>query len=244
MAEDLSLSPMPEIGQAENAPPKNLIKDIFGIILDPTNTFKRVLAIGYWVGIFIILCLFAVAMEQATHTQLINMTIQKMQENAGDNSAQVQAAMSFYENQAITRPVYGAISVIGQLVYLLIFTVLYFFIGSVIFGGTAKFKQVWIVTCWSAVIMLIGMVVKTPLVLIKDNFQTGINLGLFFSEDLIGSKLHNALVNIDLFGVWHFIVAGIGLAVLYKFNNKKGISISFIVWLLLTLVAFVSGYMS
>jgi hypothetical protein len=88
------------------------------------------------------------------------------------------------------------------------------------------------------------MLIKTPLVLLKDDFRAGINLGMLFSPDSVGTKLYNALVSVDLFGIWHFIVAGIGLAILYKFSTKKGISIAFVVWLLMTLVTFFSGYMS
>jgi hypothetical protein len=244
MTEDLTFSPAPDMMQAESAPPKSLVRDIIGIVLDPAGTFQRVLSIGYWIGILIVIILAAGALEQVFHNQAVNMAVEKMVEKAGDNAAQIQPMIDFYQNQAIARPLYFLFTALGQVVYLLILAVLYFFIGSVIFGGTAKFKQVWIISCWSYIIMIIDMLIKTPLILAKDNIQTGITFGLVFSEDMVGTKLHNAFNAIDLFGIWHFIVAGIGLALLYKFGTKKGIGIASIVWVLLTLVGFIAGYLS
>jgi hypothetical protein len=244
MAEDLTNSISPGLMQAEDKPSKNLVRDFFGIIHDPANTMQRVLTIGYWVGIFLVIIFASGALEQVFHNQIIDLTIQKMQEKAGENSSQIQSVIDFYQNPYIARPIYGFFAMVGQVVYIFILTVLYFFFGSVIFGGTAKFKQVWIVGCWSYVIMMIDMLVKTPLILIKNNIQTGINLGLIFSEEMVGAKLHNGFNAVDLFGIWHFIVAGLGLAILYKFTTGKGVMIAGIVWFLVTLVTFISGYLS
>ncbi len=119
-----------------------------------------------------------------------------------------------------------------------------FFIASVVFGGTAKFKQVWIVACWAYVIALLGILVKTPLILAKNSVEAGLNFGLIFSADMVGPKLNKFFNVIDIFGIWHFIIAGIGLAVLYKFSTKKGIGIAFIIWLLMTAVGGITAYLA
>jgi len=223
-------------------PPKNLLRDMFGIILEPQKSYQRILGVGYWVGMVIVILLVSAALEQVYHTQTINLTLEKMQENVAGNPDAAQGAMQFYQNEAITRPVYFAITIIGQIVALLIGTVLYFFVASVIFGGTAKFKQVWIVAVWGYVIVLLQMIIKTPLILAKNSIEAGLNFGLIFTEQMVGSKLHNAFGAVDLFGIWHFIVVGLGLAVLYKFPSKKGIGVAFIVWLLLTAIGAAVGY--
>ena len=61
---------------------------------------------------------------------------------------------------------------------------------------------------------------------------------------MVGAKLHSFFGAFDIFGIWHFIVMGIGLAILYKFTVKKGISISFAIWLLMTLVGGITAYFS
>jgi hypothetical protein len=223
---------------------KNLIRDFFGIIFDPVKTFSKVLGIEYWVGIFLITLIIGGGLEQIYHTQVIDLTTQKMLEKAGDNASKLQGMMDFYNNPAMSRPAYFFGTIFGQVVFLLIGTVLYFFACSVVFGGTAKFKQVWIVACWSSIIILIQMIIKTPLILAKNSVEAGLNLGLIFNADMVGTKLHSFFNVIDIFGIWHFIVVGIGLAILYKFTIKKGIGISFAVWLLMVMVGGVSAYLS
>jgi hypothetical protein len=223
---------------------KNLIRDFFGVIFDPIKTFDKVLGIGYWVGIFLIILIVSGGLEQIYHNQVIELTTQKMLEKAGDNAPKLQGMMDFYNNPALARPAYFLGTVIMQVVFLLIGTVLYFFACSVIFGGTAKFKQVWIVSCWASIIILLQSIVKTPLILAKNSIEAGLNLGLIFSADMVGTKLHSFFNVIDIFYIWHFIVVGIGLAILYKFTIKKGIGISFAIWLLMTMVGGVSAYLS
>jgi hypothetical protein len=229
---------------SQAVPNKNLIRDIIGTIFDPVKTYKNVLGIGYWVGILIVILLVAAGLEQIYHSQVMALTIQKMQERAGENAGAMQGAMSFYQNEALTRIVFFGSTLIGQIIALLIGTVLYFFVASILFGGTAKFKQVWVVACWGYVIILVQMIIKTPLIMAKRNVEAGLNFGLIFTEQMVGSKLHSAFSAVDLFGIWHFIVVGLGLAVLYKFTNRKGIGIAFIVWLLLTAVSATVAYLT
>ncbi len=225
-------------------PPKNFLRDFFGIIFDPTKAFKNIIPIGYWVLIFLVILLAECGLEQVYHSQVINLTLQKMQEQAGGNPAQMQAAMQFYQNPAITRPMYFVFTALGNALFLLIIAVLSFFACTVILGGTAKFKQVWVVTCWAYIIMLLAGIVKTPLILAKNSVQAGLNFGLIFTENMVGTKLHSFFGAFDIFGIWHFIVMGIGLAILYKFTVKKGVGISFVIWLLMTIVGGIAAYFS
>jgi hypothetical protein len=167
-----------------------------------------------------------------------------MQESAAESGTPIpQQAID-----AIQSPIARVISFFGvavsQAAFILISAVLYFFLASVIFGGTAKFKQVWVVSCWAYVIAMLGQIVKTPLILAKNNIEAGLGFGLLFTEEMVGPKLHKFFGVIDIFGIWHFIVAGIGLAVLYKFTTKKGIGIAFIIWLLLTAIGGITAYLS
>jgi hypothetical protein len=229
---------------ALSRPPKNFLRDFFGVIFDPAKSFPNIIAIGSWVPILLVIILLSGGFEQAYHSQVINMSIQKLEARAGDNPQQMQGVMAFYQNAAITRPLFFISTALFQIVFLLIITILSFFVCSVLFGGTARFKQVWVVSLWAYIIALVGMLVKTLLVIAKNSVEAGLNFGLIFSENLVGPKLHGFFGAFDIFGIWHFIVMGIGLAILYKFTIKKGIGISFFIWLLMTLVGGVSAYVS
>jgi hypothetical protein len=221
----------------DSTPSKGLVRDIIGIVSSPKEAFGRITKIGYWWGILIAILLVAGILHQIYHSELIDYTIRQMEEKASESGQNLQGVMDFYGNEAITRPMYSFFTLAGQVVFILIAAILYFFIGSVLFGGTAKFKQVWVVSCWAYIIEIIGLIFRTPLILIKHNMETGLNFGLIFTEGAVGPKLYKILSMIDIFGIWHFIVAGIGLAVIYKFSTTRGITISFISWLIVIAVS-------
>ena len=232
------------VADAQPTGSKNLIRDFFGIILDPIKAFRNILAANYWVGILLVIIIVTAALEQIYHPVVVDMAVAKMSEKAGENTQAIQGILSFYINPAISRPAFFFFTAVSQVGYMLIWTVLAFFIGSVAFGGTAKFKGVWVVCCWAYAIILLQQIVKTPLILATKSVEAGLNLGVIFTENMVGASLHKAMAVIDLFGIWYFIVAGIGLAILYKFSTKKGIGISFIIWLLLTIVGIISVLIS
>jgi hypothetical protein len=229
--ESETIQPIP-MEESYGIPSKNLFRDIAGIIAAPRETFDRILKIGYWGGVFLCILIVAGILQQIYHPVLIDYNIEQMQERAAQSGQDLQGALGFFGNPAITRPLYLFTTLAGHAVFILISTILYFFIGSIIFGGTAKFKPVWIVACWAYVIEIIGLIIKTPLILIKHSMEAGLNFGLIFSEEMAGPKLHKLMGLIDIFGIWHLFVAGIGLAILYKFSAGKGIAISFIAWLI------------
>jgi hypothetical protein len=232
-------------GQVDQAAvKKNLLRDLFGVIFDPSRTFTSIIGAGSWVGIVLVILIVSGALEQIYHNLIIEASIAKMLEKAGDNPAGMQQAMSFFQNQAITRILYSLGTMVSQIVFLLIWTVLCFFLCSVVFGGTAKFKSVWIVCAWAYVIILLQLIVKTPLILATKSVEAGLNFGLIFGDQMVGAKLHNAISAIDLFGIWHFIIMGIGLAALYRFSTRKGIGIAFIIWLFFVIVGGTAAYLS
>ncbi len=223
--------------EAEPVGSKNLIRDFFGVIFDPLKTFRNVLAANYWVGIFIVVLVIASALEVVYHPVMVDMSITQMMKNpqVQDNAEAAQKGEAFLRSPLyrIMMPVTIAVT---QAIGILLWAVLAFFLASVVFGGTARFKSVWIVSCWSFVIILLQLIVKTPLILATKTVEAGLNLGLLFSENLVGAKMHSVMGVFDLFGIWFFIVFGLGLAVAYKFSTKKGIGISFIIWLVFSII--------
>ena len=224
---------------------KNLIRDFFGILFDPIKTFRNVLAAKYWVGIFVIVILIMAASEIIYHPVLVDLSVGNMMksEQVQSNPEAAQKGEEFLRG-----PIYRVIAPISiaiiPIVLILLWAGLSFFLASVVFGGTAKFNGIWIVCVWSSAIMVLGQIIRTPLIIATKNIEAGINLGLVFSENLVGTKIHKAMSVIDLFGIWYFIAVGIGLATLYKFTAKKGIGIASIVWIVLTLIGIIIALVS
>lgn len=233
---------------AINAQPpgsKNFIRDFFGVIFDPLKTFPRIISANYWVAIFLVIVLAATGLEIIYHPVLVDQSIAEMMKSAQgqENSMAMEKGQDFLRGPIyrIMMPVViGGIQALG----ILIWAALGYFLASVLFGGVAKFKSVWVVSCWAFVITLLQLIVKTPLLLATKNIEAGLNLGLIFTESMVGSKLNKVMAVFDLFGIWFFIVFGIGLAVAYKFSTKKGIGISCIIWLVFTAIGLVRALVS
>jgi len=226
---------------------KNFFRDFFGIIFDPRKAYDNIIKAKYWVVMLIVFLLVIGITEQFYHNVLIDFQVKEIQKSVQESDTPppgLDQQMQFFENEALTRPIYFGTTVLGQGVMLIIGALIVFFFCSVLAGGTAKFGGVWMIYVWSSVITIVDFIIKTPLMIFKNDMKAGLNLGLIFSESMVGSKMNSVLSSVDIFGIWHFIVLGIGVSVLYKFTVKKGITITFIIWLLFTIISAIVVYVS
>jgi len=223
---------------------KNFFRDFFGIIFDPKKAYDNIIKAKYWVVMLIVFLLVVGISEQFYHNVLINFqikTAQEQTEKSGLSSDAMEQQIAFFNNSSLTRPIYFVTTIITQGIFLLIISLIIFFICSVMVGGTAKFAGVWMIYLWTLVITILDTIIKTPLMIIKNDMRAGLNLGLFFGPE---SKLGAAMSAVDIFTVWQFIVLGFGLAALYKFTVKRGMTISMVLWALYTIIFAIIGYVS
>jgi hypothetical protein len=66
--------------------------------------------------------------------------------------------------------------------------------------------------------------------------QTSTGLSVFFPKLDVTSTTYALLGQVDLFQLWTFCLFGIGLAAAFKISLKKGLVISFVFWLLKSLL--------
>jgi len=127
--------------------------------------------------------------------------------------------------------------VIGTFVIFALIALAFWFIGNVVLGGKAKYKQVFSAFAYSYLIIAIaGAIVKIPLMLSKQTIKVHTSLAILMPQDASQSALFRFLDNFDIFTVWVLIVFSIGYAVIYRFSQAKAFMGVFISWLLYILI--------
>lgn len=114
---------------------------------------------------------------------------------------------------------------------------IFLFIGNIILGGKARFVQLLSIYSYSyLIVMLLGMIIKIPLILARQTTQINLSPAVFFSPEQVGQAIFNFIQSFDIFNIWFIVVFGIGFAVIYAFSKPKGIISVFIAWLLYVLI--------
>jgi len=127
--------------------------------------------------------------------------------------------------------------IIGTFVVFALVALAYWFIGNVILGGKAKFKQVFSAFAYSYLILaIVGTIVKVPLMLSNETIKVQTSLAAFMSEDASRTALYRFFDAFDVFTIWMLVVFAIGYAVIYRFSQVKAFMGVFISWLLYVLV--------
>jgi hypothetical protein len=128
------------------------------------------------------------------------------------------------ENPSILKSGLGggvAVVVIGVLAALLAW-----FLVSVVFGKSAKFKTVWGVELLGGLIPILGGLLRVPLVLAKDSMLVSYGLAALFPQKDFTSIFYSILFYFDAFAIWGIIVAGYGYATVFELSKGKGITIA------------------
>jgi len=93
--------------------------------------------------------------------------------------------------------------------------------------------------------IVLGGAIKTILVLTKKSFmQTTTSLAMFFPKLEVTSSAFMILSQIDFFQLWAYGVLGLVLSHIFQVELKKGLIISYAVWLLKTLLYIALGFLS
>lgn len=103
---------------------------------------------------------------------------------------------------------------------MLLFQAAIFFGLFKILGGTGSFIQTFAVFIYSYFISFLGEIVKTVNIMVTGKVDVTNSIALLMQDDKT-SFLYNFLSSLDLFGLWAFITAAIGLSIIHSVSRKK-----------------------
>lgn len=103
---------------------------------------------------------------------------------------------------------------------------------SKIFGGAAKFKQIFSVNSHAMIITYIFTLISVPICVMLNTDVNPFSLAILMPNGAIDSFVYDIMYSITVFGVWQALVVAVGLYVVNDFSKTKGYLISISVYVL------------
>lgn len=220
---------------------------VVSVFTQPRRLFEYLRQKPDWVVPIIVVVLFSLAASFLVYDIAIDDQIKKIEQNENIPDERKDTIIDNMEARREGAWRYVSIlafPVVGVFVAFSLVSLVFLFIGNVILGGKARFKQIFSVYAYAYLIpAILGSIIKIPLILQKHSLDVRTSLALFLPSAETQSTLFRLLDSFDIFTLWFLAVFGIGYAIVYKFSTTKGLIAVFftwLVWVLITKVALAS----
>ena len=195
------------------------------IFSEPSAVFNSIRTKASWAVPITLVILVAIISGYVSFPYTMEMQVQRLEQKQNISQDQLDAARKSMESMKDSPIVAGISSVVQGIffgVFIVIGAALYMLMGTVLMGGSARFVQVLSVSLWSMIPMLLGMLIKIPLVLSKGSLDVRTSLALLMPNSSILDPAVATLNSVtDIFTIWAMILAIIGIAIVYKFSKGK-----------------------
>lgn len=227
----------------------NFFQRFQGVFFSPQPTLKRISEKPVWIDalIFLLVLIGLFSFLTAPYLQKDNLQIMKgnikMQERLGEEN--FNRMIERLENPSPSMVIIQTFVIIpiSFLVGLLFSSLIILVMGR--FTSTeGKYIQVFSVLLHVNFIdKILGNALRLILIFMrKSAMQTTTSLALFFPRLEITSSSYLILTQIDFFQLWLFGILGFGLSLVFKIELKKALVISYVFWLLKSLLYIVFGF--
>jgi len=209
--------------------PKSLVARFIGVITEPKETFRSVVAHPKWLtmlALTTLLVAFFSALPMTTEAgkqAAIDQQVEQRRAFGMETSDQAYAQM---EKMSGVMPyiTFGMVVVMTPIMAAIIAGIL-FAIFNAALGGEASFKQVLSVLVHAGAVSALSTVFSGIVNYFRGGVGSAANLGALLPMLPERSFAANLLGTIDVFLVWYVIVLAIGLGVLYR-RRTQPIAIS------------------
>ena len=232
-----SITEKPEEKPAEEL---NFLQRVIGIFTNPERVFRYLRVKPDFILPLLLAVILTMISSLFIYDIAINdqiATIEK-NENIPDDRKELMIDQISGSQQGIQKMLFMlVVPPISILVLYALISAIFLFIGNIILGGKARFVQLLSIYSYSyLIVMLLGMIVKVPLILARQTTQVNLSPAVFFTPEQVGQAIFNFIQSFDIFNIWFIIVFGIGFAVIYAFSKPKGIISVIIAWLLYVII--------
>jgi hypothetical protein len=220
-----------------------LWQNLWGIIDRPAQTFQSILVYPGWWRWGLPLIIFYLAFATATAVQIpylqTEARLQAESQLADLPASQAEAARATLDF-TLSVPFLAATGLgFGGIILLMgmLAQTIYFYFAAMLAGGAdMNFGRMFTVTTWSRLPLAIGFGVQATFVLISDGLlrYPGLAAMVATGDQLADAKnpLLALLARVDLFWLWHLLLAVIGVAIAAKFGRGKSLALVIIYALL------------
>lgn len=225
---------------------KNVVERIIGVFTSPSETFKSVARKPQWAAPLVLVLIISlalsffiipIAMEEA---QSDPKAIERMEDARGKMAergmSEQQIDDAFAQQQKLGR-IFGPISgVVMTTVLILAVAGILLLIGNVGLGGQASYSAMVSMYTYSMFIVLLGSIIKLPLIIKQQSVKIFFSLATFLSPETSETFLYRLLNKFAIFELWQLAVVIIGVAVINKFPTRKAAVPIIALWLLYVVV--------
>jgi hypothetical protein len=106
------------------------------------------------------------------------------------------------------------------------------FFGAFILGGQASYRETLTVVLYASLVGIVEMVLKIPLMLQLATTKVKTGLVLLLPGSLDSTLIYRFFQRLDFFAMWKIFLVAMGVAVIYKVEEKRALIILFGAWIL------------
>ncbi|RMH89046.1 MAG: hypothetical protein D6681_14610, partial [Calditrichaeota bacterium] len=230
------------ISEKEEQPAEalSIFERVVGVFVNPRRVFEYLrVRPDIWLPLILIL-LSSMASLYLTYDIVVDYQIESIQQMTILSEDQIQEQIDNIEAGRYGTRRYLSIFVFQPLqmvVGILLIALIYWFVGNVVLGGNARFKQLLSVYTHALLIFfIVGTIISVPVMIKLHTLKLHMfSLAGLLPEDMAKTALFRFLASFDIFTVWFLIVFGIGFATLYRFSFRKGflgVFVPYLLWVL------------
>ncbi|MFH1861903.1 MAG: YIP1 family protein [bacterium] len=224
---------MTEEQPTEKSGPAQWLQHVIGVFAAPLKTFEAIAAQPVWVFplaiILIVIAIttyFSIPAIQADSAGALEEYLLK--QDLTSEQAQSIRDGSKTQIERFSAPM----AVVTTLLISLIASAVLFFVGNILLGGNAKYKQMFSLYCWSGLIGVLREILRLPISLQKVSMKVYFGPALLFPPEAEQTALYKAAAALDVFTVWRVLLLAVAFMVLYRFSFAKSAVTLFIVYTL------------
>lgn len=212
---------------------KTVIQRIWGLFTAPRATFN---ALAQSVGMWDLLAPFLILMVLSIGSQVLvgPMAIEEQQQRIlqREDIPDEQKDVILERMEGALGPSRYLLGGIGTIVWYAILGGVIMFFGAFVLGGQATYKETLAVVLYANLVSIVESVLKIPLMLQAGSMRVETGLALLLPGSLDGTLIYRFFHGLDFFTMWKVFLVALGVALVYKVEEKKARIVLFGAWVL------------
>ena len=213
---------------------KTVLQRIFGLFLTPRATFS---ALAQSIGMldllvpFLILLALSVGSQRLVGPLALEEQRERILQSERFTDEQKDTILERMEG-AINKPSRYLLGGVTLIVWYAILGGVIMFFGAFILSGQASYKDTLAVVLYANLVGVVEWVVKTPLILQTGTTKVETGLALLLPGSLDGTLIYRFFHRLDFFAMWKVFLVALGVALIYKVEEKRARTVLFGAWAL------------
>ncbi len=213
---------------------RTVVQRIFGIFAAPRATFAALTqSIGVWdlLAPFLILVVLSVGSQVLIGPLAIEEQQQKILQSERYTDEQKDVILERMEG-ALNKPTRYVMGIVTTTIWYAILGGVVMFFGAFILGGQATYRDTLAVVLYASLVGVVESIVKIPLILQMGTTKVETGLALLLPGSLDGTLIYRFFHRLDIFIMWKVFLVALGVALIYKVEEKKARIVFFGAWAL------------